>query len=846
MAHQRDSSAASPLTERLTADPVAPLRSYLLTKHAVSEVLNALQEFTERRAPWLTDRAHELMARLGEDQFELVVLGQFKRGKTSLINAIVGHPLLPTGVLPVTSAITSLRFGSRQRAVVHLADRAMPEEVSTGALASFVTERENPGNHKGVLSVDVEVPSSFLRRTVHLVDTPGIGSAQERNTLTTLDYLPRADAVIFVTAADGPLSQLELDFLDAVRAHVRKLFFVLNKMDLVPPAERREVVAYATRALATHLGVEAVDVFPVSAIQALAESSSESAPHTGSGLRELESALGTFLDRERRTTLLVALLDRAVRLLEEVHFADDLRRHAIAQPTDTTTLADLRRRIDAAEEDRQRVIGRMRLELDDWRARVLEPALGRFSTETQHDLEIALTTYVHSCSDARSCYSQSARSIRDEIERRARVWLKDTAPSMHERFHAVAADAIGELARLVGEPARIAAAQLGAGGAIPAVLNQTSDDLSDWKPPAFEGTVEVQEFRIGDVAVEKASFAFPLALTRPFVIRRLRRRVPIAVDGAVSELREAIARYVSQGVTDVDDASAKRLAESRGRLDRILTAEPLDVPSSGDLDALLARVATARDALLRGVSVPANADSLHAPEPASSDQQPAIAVAPTARRLARGTCVVCARAAGAVFDFLCHYQYGIGHDPATERQFLTSGGLCEPHTWQLEHLSSPRGLCAGYATLLDRTADRLEGTLGLPAPRIAERLMGLIPGSSICPACMTRRTSERDSARDLVSRLTNASDRAVFERSHWLCLHHLSAVLATVDDAAAGSLVRRHAQRLRDIAESMREYGIKYDARRRERMTDDETRAYRDALVSLVGERYLFRTEVDE
>lgn len=105
-------------------DPTAPLQSYLLTKHAVAQVLNAVRQFTERRAPWWTDRAQQLMARLGEDHFELVVLGQFKRGKTSLMNALVGQPLRPTGVLPVTSAITSLRFGSRQRAIIHLGDRA--------------------------------------------------------------------------------------------------------------------------------------------------------------------------------------------------------------------------------------------------------------------------------------------------------------------------------------------------------------------------------------------------------------------------------------------------------------------------------------------------------------------------------------------------------------------------------------------------------------------------------------------------------------------------------------------------------------------------------------------------
>jgi predicted GTPase len=93
-----------------------------------------------------------------------------------------------------------------------------------GQLAGFVTERGNPGNEKGLIEARVELPERFLRRGLHFIDTPGIGSARQENTATTYEFLPEADAVIFVTSVEAPLSAAEEDFLHEIRAQVRRLF----------------------------------------------------------------------------------------------------------------------------------------------------------------------------------------------------------------------------------------------------------------------------------------------------------------------------------------------------------------------------------------------------------------------------------------------------------------------------------------------------------------------------------------------------------------------------------------------------------------------------------------------
>jgi GTP-binding protein EngB required for normal cell division len=582
--------------------PDAPLRSYLRARQSIARVIADARAVAERAAPWAVTPLQDLLGRIAEDAFELVVVGQFKRGKSSLMNAMVGRSLLPTGILPVTSVVTSLRYGPVVRAVIRREGLAMDQPVPIDALGDYVSERGNPGNRKGVLGAEVEVPAPFLRRGLRFVDTPGIGSAHEHNTAATLAFLPQADAAIFVTGADGPLSDVELAFLDAVRQHVRKLFFVLNKVDLVGDAEREEVAAYTRRLIAGRLGVDAIPLFPVSAVRALASNGADPGALAASGLPELESALAVFLDHERRGALLVAALDRTIRLIEEV--------------------------------------------------------------------------------------------------------LAATGPSQ--------------------DAGRLSA----------------PDDVARLRP-------------------------------------------------------------------------------------------------------ILAHAVAARAALLAGVPLPQPAPGPTLIPSARPTTEPGAAPA-TPRRRAAGTCEICAAAADAVFDLLCRHQYAIAHDAATQREFLAARGLCPPHTWHLERLASARGVSAGYPPLLDRAADRLGGMQHLPAATISERLGQLVSGADACPACLARRRAEQAAAARLVRRLAVAEDRAAFEESEWLCLPHLRLVMTGVDDDLAAALVRVHARRFGDLAESMREHVVKLDARRRWLISREELAAPRRALVMLVVERYLFRTEHEE
>ncbi|HUL60497.1 MAG TPA: dynamin family protein [Anaeromyxobacteraceae bacterium] len=207
--------------------------------------------------------AAETAARVAEGRFYVACVGQFKRGKSTLLNALVGEPVLPTGVVPVTSAITVLRHGERGARVRFQDGRTV--DVGVEALPAYVTERENPENRKGVRAVEVFLPAPLLARGMCLVDTPGLGSASGGNAAVTREFVPHLDAALVVVGADPPVSGEEVAVAEDVAAHARHLLVVLNKADRVTDEERHEGARFAVQLLSSRLRRPIGRVFEVSA-----------------------------------------------------------------------------------------------------------------------------------------------------------------------------------------------------------------------------------------------------------------------------------------------------------------------------------------------------------------------------------------------------------------------------------------------------------------------------------------------------------------------------------------------------------------------------------------------------
>ena len=207
-----------------------------------------------------------MLDRLDAARLRVLVAGEAKRGKSTLINALLGRAVLPSGVTPLTAVTTTVRYGDDERAEARFLD-GHDEKHPLAALADLVTERGNPGNRRGIADVTVYLAAPVLAGGVELVDTPGTGSVFGWGTETAHEALRSMDAAVFVLTADPPVSASERDLLGRVAGLSVATFAVLNKADHLDEAGLAEAVEFTRRVLgeAGHHGT----VYPMSARAAL-------------------------------------------------------------------------------------------------------------------------------------------------------------------------------------------------------------------------------------------------------------------------------------------------------------------------------------------------------------------------------------------------------------------------------------------------------------------------------------------------------------------------------------------------------------------------------------------------
>jgi small GTP-binding protein len=213
-----------------------------------------------------------------DELFLLVVVGEFNAGKSALINALLGQPLLEEGVTPTTSRIHLIKYApSVERAVVDPATQVVTAPVQ-------------------------------LLREINIVDTPGTNAIQRQHEAITQEFVPRADIVLFVTSADRPFTESERAFLERIRQWGKKVVVVLNKIDILEnPDEVTKIEAFIGENMRVLLGFTP-EVFPVSARLALrAKQAGAAAPGDAhpdaSRFQALEQYIVATLDETERIRL---------------------------------------------------------------------------------------------------------------------------------------------------------------------------------------------------------------------------------------------------------------------------------------------------------------------------------------------------------------------------------------------------------------------------------------------------------------------------------------------------------------------------------------------------------------
>jgi signal recognition particle receptor subunit beta len=371
----------------------------------------------------IADASLATAERLRAGLFYVVCVGQFKRGKSTLLNALVGLPLLPIGVVPVTSTVTIVRHGERLTSRVRFVGHEW-EDCDPAAIERYVSEEHNPGNEQNVVSVEVAVPSTLLARGLCLVDTPGLGSVVVANTIATRAFVPHVDAAILVLGSDPPITAEELALVREMKPTVREIIVVFNKADRSPPAERMAAIDFTERLLEQALGHLPGPILQVSAQERLV------GRDDGGDWAKLVARL-TDLARKSGADLVGAARKRETAdLISSVRSDLDEQRATLLRPIQDSEkrLAQLRVTVGNAERslndlahllnaEQERLVRRF----SDERAQFFDHALAG----AQHELKLAINTGPGNALRPRAHAIDQAQAIaRRCLER----WLTELEP----------------------------------------------------------------------------------------------------------------------------------------------------------------------------------------------------------------------------------------------------------------------------------------------------------------------------------------------------------------------------------------------------------------------------------
>ncbi len=306
------------------------------------QVLDSIDSALERLDEVLADEGRDDLrtrvagarARLERPTTVVCVVGEFKQGKSSLVNAIVGADVCPVDDDIATSVLTLVRHGEQPGAVVRrrVKGEASAERMTVADAMRHICEGSG-GERDGVERVDITVPSTALADGLALVDTPGAGGMRAGHGTATLAFLPFADGLVFVTDGTAELSQPELDFLSEARSRCPHVIVALTKTDIAP--EWRRIKALDEGHF-ERLGLD-IPIYPVS--------SELHRDGSDGGVTALLEALTTRVVQPARSSSAERIAGEVAGLTRTVGDALERRREVLVDPN---ALTDLEARVTAA------------------------------------------------------------------------------------------------------------------------------------------------------------------------------------------------------------------------------------------------------------------------------------------------------------------------------------------------------------------------------------------------------------------------------------------------------------------------------------------------------------------
>lgn len=372
------------------------LKKYETARDALVGKYHKLREIAEELDDEaLKHEADDNCSMLLEDRFKVVVVGEFSRGKSTFINALLGKRILPAKTNPTTTTINRIRYGETPRYLLHFRQQKEAKEISEEQFKSIVAVETNGDDEEAkaayqaaleklgnIAYIELHYPLDLTRGGVELIDTPGTNDIDQAREEITLRFIPEADAAIMLLSAEQILARSEMVFLrERIKKNdISKVFFVVNFKDRLddPAADGGRILRLAREQLKDI--VPNPRLFLVSSRGALnwrrAEQGETFKGHVPesfeeTGFPELEDALSAYLLQERTRTKLDKYEKRLSRL------ADTCRKESVSFR---------RSRLGTAAQELEQELDRLRPRLERARQRshrVFDNLRSRLQLETE-------------------------------------------------------------------------------------------------------------------------------------------------------------------------------------------------------------------------------------------------------------------------------------------------------------------------------------------------------------------------------------------------------------------------------------------------------------------------------
>ena len=316
--------------------------------------LQKLSEFSRKlNLSKSVDLIEEVLQRVKNRTFNVAIVGEFRRGKSTFINALIGQSILPSDVIPTTATLNRVTYGLKPAAKIFYKD-GQEETIPYDQLSNYVTKLTDESERKAasVKEAVIYYPVPYCQNNIDILDTPGLNDDQNM-TEVTLGVLPMVDAAIMIILAQSPFSQYEKDLLEnhLINQDLGRIIFVLNIWNDYTSEQAERVLNNVKTRIQKYVFDQAElkygknsdeyqiyrqkigepKVFGIYVKQALdAKQKGDEDGLVASGFRDFETALEQFLTKDQGIIHLQVPMNRTIGSAKEILAILDIQESALS------------------------------------------------------------------------------------------------------------------------------------------------------------------------------------------------------------------------------------------------------------------------------------------------------------------------------------------------------------------------------------------------------------------------------------------------------------------------------------------------------------------------------------